>query len=191
MKQAELISKLQSLDYFKYTPKAKLEKVKEIFKNGEFGYDYNRYDEEKILGSDDMRWYGADAENLAELGVSEFIENLYSTLKLIGVPKFEIKNLNEEGPEYTIQLNGKEIVIYSEEEAEDSWTLAPKRVMQIVNEMLEKAGSKERLYGYMGGNELVLAVLTPEIVAFLNNEFYKGLEKCRQVYSVDEIDSLY
>ena len=51
----------------------------------------------------------------------------------------------------------------------DSWSIATKRYLEIVNELLEAAGSGERLYGTHGGNDGRCVLLTREMYLLLQS----------------------
>ena len=169
------INKLQELGYYKFVPEGAIDQAKEntrkaLAKNILVSdYDYDKFAPEKhILASLDRRLYAADAETLAEQGVKELLENMQDVLEKEGVNLGQIEeNFNISGS-YTIDINGEQFVIYSKEEEKNGeiWSLATKRTLELVNKLLEQAGSQERLYGISGGNDGQVIFLTPEIYEY-------------------------
>jgi hypothetical protein len=176
-----------------YTPSADEEFLYDEFLSGLERYGYLEYvtDEEMDMVKKQMvqqswpffdensgRQYHADAENLAEKGVAEFLEKIRPFLENQEVQLKSIEEYFDE--EYRITVNGKETTIWSrEEEDEDygrdgtprrpglTWGLSTVRTFSLVNELLEEAGSKERLYAVSGGNDLDAFFLTPELADFI------------------------
>jgi hypothetical protein len=124
-----------------------------------------------IFHDDSFRFFHADAEDLAEGGVGEFIRKLESFLTRQGVTALEIEDeVNDKN--YSVHVNGVSHLIYDEAEYDrDSngeqpgliWGLAMARGFRIVDGLLERSGSSERLYAVNGGNDLVGMFLTPEM----------------------------
>jgi hypothetical protein len=124
-----------------------------------------------IFYDDSYRFFHADAEDLAEGGVGQFIQRVGPFLARQGVAALEIED--EVGEKnYKVRVNGVEHLIYDEAEYDrDSggeelgliWGLAMARGFRIVDGLLEKAGSPERLYAVNGGNDLFGLFLTPEM----------------------------
>jgi hypothetical protein len=52
---------------------------------------------------------------------------------------------------------------------EDSWALSLKRFLEVVNELLQRAGSEERLFGIYGGNDGRAILLTEEMHEYLGS----------------------
>ena len=65
---------------------------------------------------------------------------------------------------YSVTVNGERHVIYSHNEAvndpESIWDLAPRRTFQLINALLQKAGSAERMYMLNSGNDCMAWLLT-------------------------------
>lgn len=189
-KNAEnVINKLIDMNYFTLVQgeqkKEAIEKIKSgIVRHGWFEPGYRYKDERFSMRSYDMRWYHADAENLAERGVVEFIEKVNHTLKLIGAQIDNIEEVETDDDSYKVKINDEVFEIYSSKEAKDSWTLATKRTLEILNKSLEKASKHERAFGRKYGNDVEIAILTDEIVEFLNKNF--GKENFSKIYrSID------
>lgn len=114
-----------------------------------------------VFGS--HRVYIGDAEALAEGGVQEFLREVEPFLTSNGVHITDfVEDYTEQG--YFVEVNGSAYTIWQHDEAEYSWTLGTKRTFAMVNELLERAGSKERLHAvYYGGNEQLAVFLTPDM----------------------------
>jgi hypothetical protein len=131
-------------------------------------------------GSDDGDWldradeegrlFSADAEDLAEGGVAEWLESARPALEKRGVKLGKAADsIDDDTGAYTLVLGDRKIVLYTAEELaadqnEDAniWELTPARLFKTLNELLEKAGAKERLYALNGGNDLNAVLLTAE-----------------------------
>jgi hypothetical protein len=72
-------------------------------------------------------------------------------------------DFNEEG--YHVRIDGNLHVIWDRSEAAKGsvWTLATKRCLEIVDGLLEEAGSRERVWGVYGGNDGRFILLTPDL----------------------------
>lgn len=115
------------------------------------------------------RFYWADAENLTEGGVAEFMTSVKPFLDRVGV-SFTITD-NWGDHDYTVTLNGKERLIWSQAEFEAestgklglTWGMSTVRTFALVNELLEAAETDERLYAINGGNDLAAMFLTANV----------------------------
>jgi hypothetical protein len=121
--------------------------------------------------SDSHRFFHADAEDLAEGGICAFIRKVEPFLTAQGVRVPELQDeVTEKG--YTVRVGGTPHLIYAAADLQrDSngkepgviWGLAMTRGFRIVDQLLEVAGSPERLYAANGGNDLFAFFLTPEL----------------------------
>jgi hypothetical protein len=132
------------------------------------------------------RFLHADAEDLAEGGVDEFLRRAEPFLRRQGVPDLVI--VPDLSDEYAISVNGATKVILTVEDMETrpdaSWGLAAGRTVLLVNELLEAAGSRERAYGMYGGNDFSVFFLTPELKSLFEQQ--PGLKDHDRPYVVDE-----
>ena len=117
------------------------------------------------------RFFQSDAEDLAEGGVGELLNQVQAFLNAHGVSQLEVED-DAEGPDYIVHVNGVAHVIYNETEFNREtnsdqpgliWGLSMARGYTIINNLLEKAGSPERIYAVNGGNDLYAIFLTPEM----------------------------
>jgi hypothetical protein len=127
----------------------------------------------KILASgwsgifaDSQRMYHADAEDLAEGGVGNFLRRIepFLSAEKVALPKIRDEYADTH---YTVHLDTQAHRIHVEAEWRADgyipWALATARTFAIVNRLLESAGSRERLYALNGGNDLFAWFLTPEL----------------------------
>jgi hypothetical protein len=72
---------------------------------------------------------------------------------------------------YEVVVNGRRHLIFDAGTLQDgnSWAVAAKRLLEIVNELLGDAGSEERLYGIYGGNEGRVVLLTGGMYRLLHS----------------------
>jgi hypothetical protein len=119
----------------------------------------------------------ADAEDLAEGGVGQFLREIapFLATQKVTLPAIEDAT-SEDG--YTVRVGGASYQIYDAEELErDSsgeeggliWGLSSVRGFRIADELLTAAGSAERAYAVNGGNDLFVMFLTPELHQVIMN----------------------
>ncbi|MDR7238746.1 hypothetical protein [Neobacillus drentensis] len=156
-----LIDELESIGFLKYIDSDKINEVKdEVITSG-------------YLYGDTGRDFLADEEDLSEGGVGTFFEEISPFLEKQGI-ELTINNevFNEE--RYEIQVNGEKYTLYTQVDVEnDEYVeINTRRAFSIINKLLEGAGSKERLFGLYGWNDLV--------AIFLTNEMYEIILKFEQ-----------
>ncbi len=154
----KLAADLRNAGYFSYVES---ERLTEVFAAAEEG---DLYDES--IG----RVFNADAEDLAEGSVERFLGEVKPALERCGVAidtvsqEVEAEKSDRQG--YSVTVNGERHVIYSHDEAVDkpdaTWDLAPRRTFQLINALLQNAGSAERMYMLNGGNDCFAWLLTKE-----------------------------
>jgi len=161
MTRSKFLHDLSALGFFRYTDPDLLEKEKAAIL---------RVGWEGIFG-DNGRLCPADAEELAEGGVSALISEVAPFLEANGVavPPLE----DDLGEEYFLIARDQRLTIWTraEYDREDAgepgllWGLSAARTVMILNIWLEKVGSLERAYGVNGGNDFYVFFLTPELIA--------------------------
>jgi len=124
-----------------------------------------------------LRLYPADAEDLAEGGVGNFIVSVKPFFRAEGVDLPDIEdNLTEDG--YVIRVGNEINIIYDAAELKREtskgepgliWGLSMARTFAILSKLLETAGSRERIYAVNGGNDLFAFFLTPELYEVIMN----------------------
>lgn len=84
-----------------------------------------------------------------------------------GAPLVDVLESEEGGPDYSLWLGDREVVIYTGEEAEEySWKLATRVVARLLDELLAAHGSSERVYVLeYGENDQHISLLTPAMAA--------------------------
>ena len=165
----QLLNKLESLGFYKYTEPRLVKKAKA--ESLESGYLY-------VEGTN--RDFMADSEDLAEGGVKEFLESIRPFLERQGVSIEEVEEDFSVSGVYSVSVNGEEFTMYTEEEleTEEIWELTTRRALSIVNTLLKRAGSNERLYFLYGGNDTRAVFLTPEMYeAISRSPAIDGYEK--------------
>lgn len=157
-----LAHQLDSLGYYRFVDRAEAERC-----IAEVGRTYYPWGHEAT-----RRDFSADAEELAEGGAAEFIESLRPTLEQLGVRIGQVEDeaRDVEGSTYIehhLIVDGERSLIvspYDEELGDELWALAAARTFGVVNRLLERAGSDERLYAIEGGNDLRGVILTEEVL---------------------------
>jgi len=125
-----------------------------------------------VFGGEEVaRDYDADAEDLAEGGVQDFLDRIRPFLVAQGVQITTIgQDLSDTG--YTITINGRVYALYTEEELTpggmaELWELTTTRTFALVNRLLTEAGSKERIFAVYGGHDNRAVFLTDDMYAAL------------------------
>jgi len=159
MMTTEFVDRIDSLGFFEYVEPSRLEGAKhEIQENGWVG----------VFG-ESGRVFNADAENLAEGGVGEFLSELTSFLEQQEVHISRVEDLVRDD-EYKVLVGGQEHLIWNADELSRAetelgllWGMATVRTFALVNARLTQAGSSERLYAVYGGNDLLGFFLTEKL----------------------------
>ncbi len=155
---SRLLETLESLGFYQYVAPEQIDDLKqEALATGYiFGWEGTARD------------YEADAENLAEGGVHEFLAKIAPFLTTQGV---QIDSIEEHFRDtgYRITINGREYELYSGAELASAniWELTTTRAFGIVNTLLREAGSSERVFVLYGGNDLHAVFLTTEMYEVL------------------------
>ncbi len=155
------VTRLEELGYFRGLAADKAQALKQAFEQKGW----------LALFSESHRLFMADAEDLAEGGVGQFLQEVSPFLTAHGVTLPEIEDdLSEKG--YVVRVDDVPHAMYNATELEwDSsgdepgltWGLATVRGFRIADELLAAAGSAERAYAINGGNDLFAIFLTPEL----------------------------
>lgn len=163
------VDRLIEMGYLKYVPTADVPSIRqELLDTLKRGYLDSEWDEEGVTR--DRRGYPADSEDLAEGCLGEFLLLMKDVLQKEGVELYEIEDQPEDC-HYEVVINGQKHLIYDEDMVENAliWAVATKRFLEIVNDLLKEAGSRERLYGISGGNDCRAILLTAEMYTFLHS----------------------
>jgi hypothetical protein len=158
-----IVEQLIELGFLKFVPASEKTTIREqLVDNVRRHYLGSDWDDE--CNSADRRNYQADNEDLAEGDVGRVLLRMKGVLTQEGVTLESVED--DFGQErYRIVINGTLHLIYdySSSPQEDWWTLATKRLLEIVDSLQEDAGSHERLFAINGGNDGRVILLTPEM----------------------------
>lgn len=171
----QLFERLVRLEFFEFSKRTAATR-REFLKDGWAA----------CIEDDVGRFFHADAEDLAEGGVGEFLASLRKFFAAIGLRPGKVRDeLREDG--YDLHIDGKCYPILVREDFEkesDSpghlWGIAGYRTAGILNQLLRAHGRKELAYCMEGGNDLAFLFITPEMHAAL--ERGRGYEKRRGPY---------
>jgi len=73
------------------------------------------------------------------------------------------------GERYALVAGDRDIPIWSaDDDTADSWDLATRVTLALLNELLTAHGSPERAFAVLGGNDLAIAFATPEMARIIN-----------------------
>lgn len=155
-----LLASLEKMEFFRHTnPEHLQEERNRILQQGWSG----------IFG-ENGRWFFADAEDLAEGGVSAFLTEIAPFLEAVGITLPPLEEEFDFTQGYTLLAGEERLPIWTEAEYERDadlpgllWGLSSARTVKILNRWLKKAGSEERAYGVNGGNDFAIFFLTPEL----------------------------
>jgi hypothetical protein len=185
--EAEKIAgRMIEMGYLKFVPTDEWSTLREqIVTNLE---KYGRFECEILedLGNGSLHWpdrrrYNADNEDLMDGMIGSHITDLQTTLSLEGVIATQIKDeVDEQG--YIVRVNGRPHIIYQwgDKHGEvNTWGLAHRGFMEIVNTLLDEVGSPERLYGISSGNDGGVLLLT--------NEMFDYLQAHRGLFSIEAL----
>jgi hypothetical protein len=150
----ELLDELETLGFYRYTDPRLVERIQA--RTVESGYLYD-----EAVG----RTFFADAEHLAEGGVKDFINAIVPFLAKQNVLIRSVEENFNIGGEYSVTVNGRTFVMYTQEELETAeiWELTTIRAFSMVNTLLKQAEASERLHYLYGGNDMLAVFLTPDM----------------------------
>lgn len=172
----EVLARLIELKFFKFTPATELNQAIVTLRA-----NFTKY---KIIDTDDglrdtfipydRRIYFADAEELAEGGVCDFLEKMKPVLAL---ERIQFRSLRDEtrwdeqgNYSYHIFIDGKRYKIYDDtEDGHNSWCWAHKRTIEIINEFLRAASSEETAYAQATGNDASVALLNDALYSYIRS----------------------
>jgi hypothetical protein len=163
------VDRLIELGYLKYVAPAEKPSIREELIDAlRRGYLDSAWDKNCV--SRDRRSYFADSEDLAEGCLGKCLLAMEGVLQREGVQLLAVEDGVQDWS-YDVIVNGHRHCIYDDEIMEhgNTWGVSTKRFLEIVNGLLEEAGSKERLYAIYGGNEGRVILLTEEMYQFLHS----------------------
>jgi hypothetical protein len=164
-----IVDHVIAMGFLKYVPESERSRLRgQLVESVRRGYLDTDWDD--ACNSADLRGYDADNEDLAEGDIGKCILAMRNVLAREGVRLTGVEDDYGE-QEYVVVVNGQRHPIYTSDDAttKNTWGIALKRLLEIVNGLLERAGSKERLYGVFGGNEGRIILLTPEMHEYLRS----------------------
>ena len=168
---AAMADRLIELGYLKYLPPAEHELARsemiEALRDGCVDTKWrNRHGDAR-----DRRGYSADAEDLAEGQVGATILRMAPVLRAEGVTIDRAVDLFDDDDDgYHLEIDGTVHVIFTRtDQGQNGWMLATRRLLEIVDAMLIRAGSAERLYGVYGAHDGRVVLLTCEMHAYLRS----------------------
>jgi hypothetical protein len=162
------VDRLIELGYLKYVAPAEKPSIRqELLSTLRQGYLDSAWDRQCI--SRDRRSYPADSEELAEGRMGDFLLSMKAVLQTVGVQLESIED-DVDDQHYDLLVNGERHAVYDADVLANAWiwVVATKRFLEIVNELLKRVGSKERLYGIYGGNDGRVILLTDEMYELLH-----------------------
>ena len=180
----KVVDRLIGMGYLKFVPDQQRADVRlQLVATAINGYLDSTWNDEGVAA--DLRTYPADNEDLAEGQVGATILLMKPVLEREGAKLDTV--VDDFGDErYQVFINGQQHLIYEGGGGKDSWSLALKRLLEIVNGLLEEAGSSERLYGIYGGNDGRVILLTPEMHDYIES-LGDVLDSGWMPYSVEEL----
>jgi hypothetical protein len=155
------VTRLDAQGYYRGLAPEKVQALKEDFRQKGW----------MAIFSESHRYFHADAEDLAEGGICKFIREVQPFLSAQGVKVPDLRDeVSDKG--YVVRVGGVPHKIYDAVDLKRDatgkepgiiWGLAMARGFAIVDQLLESAGSAERVYAINGGNDLFAIFLTPDL----------------------------
>src|SRR5579862_10832 len=156
---SEFADRLEGLGFFRYALPEAVASLKHDFQGSRWA---------AVFG-ETGRLFRADAEDLTEGGVGDFLRLIEPFLKGQGISLNQVEDDVSE-QDYSVMVNGRRHKIYDADEVQRRekqlgllWGLSGARAFAIVNGLLKGAGSEERLYAVNGGNDLEGFFLNPAL----------------------------
>ncbi len=144
------LGQLAEQGFYKYCSTEKLASIQQSF--AETG---------NLFSEETGRQFMMDAEELGEEGIGPFIEEVKPFFTRLGLSLIWEDHTSDEG--YSFRLNGKKYKCWNEDQVEESWIRTIIALGKGINQVLEAAGSDERMCGlYAGGNDGFAVFLTEE-----------------------------
>jgi hypothetical protein len=165
----ETLRNLEAMGYLKFTAEQDRDHVRwnllSSMKQGYLDADWH-HDGVSI----DRRCYPADTEDLAEGEIATCLLLMKPVLEQEGVRFSKIRERHSEKV-HELRIDGEQFTIVDapHSQTEWYWANAAKRLCEIVNELLQRADSPERLYGVYGGNDGLAMFLTPQMHAYISS----------------------
>jgi len=151
-----ILEKLEELGYYEDMDPAAIKREKQVAVWTEFPL---------VLRDDSTRIVDADAELLSEGGVMDILKRLEPRLAANGVSFSRIEEDYSEKA-HVIRYGDESVVLWDMESEDLDRGRSSVRLCQFFNEVLEAAGSEERLYLAMcGGKEQYFYMLTHAMYA--------------------------
>jgi len=163
------VDRLIAMGYLKYVPPSEVTGIRgQLIGTLRRGYLDSEWDRRCVSG--DRRGYPADGEDLAEGWLGESLLLMKDVLQKEGVTLQSVED-DPQDDRYEVVVNGRRHLIFDAGTLKpgNSWAVAAKRLLEIVNELLGEAGSEERLYGIYGGNEGRVVLLTGGMYQLLHS----------------------
>jgi hypothetical protein len=153
----DAVERLDRLGFFAHaSPAGRAAAIAEVGSDPETG----------VFAEGTRRFWFADAEDLAEGGTGDWLSSLAPLLRELGVPPLRLRDHFGEAS-YSVVVAGRRYAILTEEEAvsDRAWGHAAARTVGMVNDLLRRAGSNEKAYGYLSAetNDFSVFVLTPAL----------------------------
>ena len=162
--------RLIEMGYLKFCPPGERELARaemvESLRDGRLDTRHDRHGDTRC-----RRNYDADAEDLADGGVGATIRRMRGVLRAEGVSIDRVVDLFDDDDDgYHLEIDGKTYVIFRhDDEGQNAWVLATRRLLEIVDALLIEAGSAERLYGAYAGHRGRVIFMTCEMHAYLRS----------------------
>lgn len=169
MTPEEAVDRLIEMGYFKFLPSVEQGLAKqELVAAVGHGYLGTQWDQRCV--SRDNRSYPADSEDLAEGRTGEIILLMQAVLSYEGVLLHSVED-DFQDEKYDVVIERRRYPIHDTNTLATwgSWTIAAKRLLEIVSGLLRAAGSDEQLYGIYGGNDGRVILLTAEMYDFVKS----------------------
>lgn len=171
----KIVDRMIAMGYLKYADGEESDTLRRqiihnVAKNGLFQCDLVDDTENELLYWPDKRQYLADNEDLAGGAIGYHVALMKDILAREGVTAPDVED-EVDSKRLVVRVNGSPRCIYEfgDDPGLNTWGLAHKGLMQIVNGLLEQAGSRERLYGSYHANDGRVVLLTDKMFDYLHS----------------------
>jgi hypothetical protein len=180
-----IVERLIEMGWLKYVPAAERERVRlQLVVAATKGYLDSDHDANGV--SADRRCYPADNQQLAKGGIGTCVLRMKPILEQEGVSLDEVED-NWHEAKYQVLINREPYLVY-DGKTSDVVRTSLERLLEIVNERLEEAGSDERLFALYKGRQGRVILLTEEMQDYVES-LGEVLDSEWIPYSGEEVES--
>lgn len=181
----QIVQRLIDLGWLKYVPEGQHARVRSQLVASVLKGNLESDGDHRGVSAD-RRSYPADNEQLAKGSVGKCIALMQPVLEQEGVRLQEVEDLWHE-TKYHVVLNGEAYLIY-DGKASDAERTSLERLLEIINDQLEEAGSDERLFAVAERRQGRVLLLTEALQEYVDS-LGAVLNEASVPYSGEDVES--